>query len=149
MKPSPSQRAWTRHHREMLVIACLVVILAFVLQVRGEEKVAVAGRDSLTLPPLCFSYATFGVRCPGCGLTRSFVHLAHGNWAASWHQHRVGWFLALLVVLQIPYRILSLRHPDRPLLGNHFPRYVGYLLLVLLLANWLADLFIRGVGPPW
>lgn len=29
--------------------------------------------------PLCAMRETFGLPCPGCGLTRAFIHLAHGD----------------------------------------------------------------------
>jgi len=43
--------------------------------------------------------------CPGCGLSRSFVALSHGNLWAALRFHPLGPFLYLLCLLQIPYRI--------------------------------------------
>ena len=85
------------------------MVLSFALQVRPDERVHVGGLSGLPLPPSCASYELFRVRCPGCGLT-SFIRLAHGDLAASWRYHRIGWVLALAVVVQIPYRLLALRH---------------------------------------
>jgi hypothetical protein len=121
----------------MLVIACLVVGLSFVLKVREDQRVYPAGMQSLPLPPLCTAHSWFGVKCPGCGLTRSFIHLAHGDWSASWHTHHVGWVLALAVLLQIPYRIIGLRSKEGAPLGRLVPRLFGYFLIALLLGNWL------------
>lgn len=140
-----SPESLARKHREMLVIALLVVVLAFVLEVRSEERVGVTGFPGLTLPPLCQSYAWFGIRCPGCGMTRSFVQLAHGDLAESWRHHRLGWLLALAVVLQVPYRLLSLRRADKSALGSLFPRLFAWLLIALLLGNWLVD--VVRLGP--
>jgi len=130
--PSP------RRHREMLVIACLVVVAAFALRVRPHEQVGPEGLPGVVLPPLCLSRQWFGVPCPGCGLTRSFIHLAHGDWRSSWACHRLGWLLAGLVVLQIPYRIHGLRRPDRPLLPAWVRTWIGHGLVGLLVVNWLV-----------
>jgi hypothetical protein len=133
------ERIRRRRHREMLVISSLVVILAILLQVRPDGRVQFWLAPGLPLPESCPSYAYFGVKCPGCGLTRSFIYLAHGSWAESWHVHRIGWLLAAAVVVQFPYRILALRRPDRPLLGTTLLSLFGWALVVLLLANWLFN----------
>ncbi len=66
-----------------------------------------------------------------------FVDLANANWDGAWNHHRLGWLLVLAVLLQIPYRILSLRQPEAPLLGIWLPRIFGYTLIVALIGNWL------------
>src|ERR1051325_5280429 len=96
-----------RRHQEMLVMAALVVIGSFVLTVYPTGRVGPAGLPALLLPPLCLTQQWFGIACPGCGLTRSFIFLAHGDVAASWQVHRLGWLVAALVVLQFPYRVYS------------------------------------------
>ncbi len=126
-----------RRHGEMLVISLLVIAASLLLRVGGQDDVTVLGSPSLTLPPLCMSRELFGVSCPGCGLTRSFVELAHGQWERAATFHRVGWLLAAAVVLQIPYRIAGLRHPTGQPLGEIVPRLVGYALIAALVGNWL------------
>jgi hypothetical protein len=131
--PDPSPR----RHREVLTIACLVIAAAFVLQVRPEGRVGPALLPGVVLPPLCLSRKWFGIACPGCGLTRSFIHLAHGDWQAAWQCHRLGWLVAGLVVLQIPYRVHGLCRPRRPLLAAAARKMTGYVLLALLVVNWM------------
>jgi hypothetical protein len=145
MKPplSPEQ-IHIRRHKEMLVVALLVVILAFVLEVRPGGKVACCWLPDYPLPGTCLSHEWFGVNCPGCGLTRSIVWLAHGDWEASWHMHRVGGILALAILLQIPYRVLCLRRGGKPILGTVFPSFFGYVLIALLIGNWLFDVLCHG-----
>jgi hypothetical protein len=123
---------------EVLVIAGLIVLLALLFRVRADGRVAVAGLDDYPLPPVCVSYAWFGVKCPGCGLTRSVVYLAHGDLAASWQTHRLGWLFGVLILGQFPYRFLALKRGGRHPFGAGFPAAVGYLLLFLLFGNWLA-----------
>jgi hypothetical protein len=125
----------------MLVVAFFVVMLSFLLQVGDGGRVAYRDLPQYPLPPMCGSNAWFGVKCPGCGLTRSFIHLAHGNWAASYRCHRLGWLMAAAILLQFPYRILSIRRNRRPLLGTVFPQVFGYFLIAVLIGNWLVECF--------
>jgi hypothetical protein len=37
--------------------------------------------------PMCLLRAATGVPCPGCGLTRAFTALAHGDVASAWTYH--------------------------------------------------------------
>ena len=128
--------AW-RYHRDMLLLAIFVIVAAFGLQVLPDDQVSLRGFDQATLPPTCLTRELTGIDCPGCGLTRSFVHLAHGDFQSSWQVHHVGWLLALAVALQVPYRVYCLRG------GRHsLPAWVGTwfccVTIALLLANWVV-----------
>src|SRR5256885_15933791 len=92
--PPPPADIWAaRYHWGMLLLACFVIVAAFLLQVTPEDRVAIFGAPEAVLPHTCMTYRLLGMRCPGCGLTRSFIHLAHGDWWSSWRSHRVGWLL--------------------------------------------------------
>ena len=125
----------------MLAIACGVWVLAFAAQgaTSGPRFVSRPAHDS-PLPQACFSRSWLGLPCPGCGLTRSIIQLAQGNWRASWQEHRLGAFMAVVITLQIPYRLLALRRPDRPLLTDRWQAALGYALIAVLVGNWLVDL---------
>ena len=45
----------------------------------------------LHLPSICPFYLITGLPCPGCGLTRAFVLISHGEWRQSLAFHPVGW----------------------------------------------------------
>jgi hypothetical protein len=115
----------------LLVLSLVVFSVALALSVRGEEQVIVpvAGRP---LPGLCGSKMMLGVDCPGCGLTRCFISLAHGvgngalaagetvrgefsaagarvrgaeyNLARAWHFNPGGIVLFAVMLAQIPLR---------------------------------------------
>jgi hypothetical protein len=132
-----------RRHWEMLAISCVVVVCAFLFRVSDDgERVFVSGPWAVPLPPTCFSREALGIPCPGCGLTRSFVHLAHGHWRESWDSHHVGWLLALATVAQIPYRLCAVRCPDRPILPVRAAKAFGGVLITLLIANWTVGWFV-------
>ena len=129
-----------RRHREMLAIACVAGILAFALQELPGGQVSFRGLTRIPLPQTCFSRSWLGLKCPGCGLTRSIIHLAEGDWEASWRNHRLGSLMAVVILLQIPYRLLALRRLDRPLIGPQWQVVLAYALIALLLGNWLFEL---------
>jgi Protein of unknown function (DUF2752) len=137
--PSNGQ-ATRRRHRDMLAVAILALTGSFLLQVRTDDRVTPRFLTGWPLPPACMSQQLFGLRCPGCGMTRSFVDLAHGEWQAAWNHHRLGWVMWLTVLFQIPYRIASLRHPETPVLGKRFPGLFANLLVIALLGNWALEM---------
>ncbi len=47
---------------------------------------------------VCFFRSIVGKPCPLCGLTRSFVHAAHGQFEQAWYDHPF-WYLAATIVL--------------------------------------------------
>lgn len=48
--------------------------------------------------PLCWYHFAFGVRCPGCGLTRSLSCAVRGMWAESIAYHPLGIAVMLALV---------------------------------------------------
>jgi hypothetical protein len=77
------------------------------------------------------------MECPGCGLTRSMIHLAHGNIHQSLADHRLGWLIALAILAQFPYRLVLLRSERAAFLSERNASRVGKLLIALLVLNWL------------
>ena len=120
----------------MLVIACGVCLLSFILQVGQNGRVHPAGWSNWPVPETCFSRSLTGLSCPGCGLTRSFIDLAHGRWTESWRHHQLGWLMAFSVVAQIPYRAAALAGWCRPRQSNWALTLFGELLIAALILNW-------------
>jgi hypothetical protein len=129
-----------RRHNQILLIVGAVALLAFALKELPDGRVAFRGLLWLPLPQTCYSRSLLGLKCPGCGLTRSIIHLAEGDFDASLRSHRLGWVIALLIALQMPYRLLALRLSERELIAPHWQAAIGYALIALLLGNWLVEL---------
>lgn len=55
---------------------------------------------------------------------------------------------AALIVLQIPYRLIALRRPDRRLIPTRWLVLSGYLLIALLMGDWLFDLAVVPFASP-
>lgn len=67
-----------------------------------------------TLPqlPLCPFHAATGLPCPGCGLTRAFCAISHGEFVRAWEFNPFG-FVFYAGCLALPlWPVLRRRRPD-------------------------------------
>jgi hypothetical protein len=145
---STGRRRESHHHRQILLIACVLCLLAFVLHEVPGGRVAVRGLPAFPLPQTCASRICLGLKCPGCGLTRSMIHLAEGDWRASWHSHRLGGLLAFVIAFQIPFRLYALRRPERPLFSARCHIVMLYALIALVVGNWMVDVAAGRLSSP-
>ncbi len=129
-----------RRHWGMLWLSVAIVAGALVLQVGASGRVAPDGLPALALPELCGSRLWFGVECPGCGLTRSLIALAAGDLAASVSYNRVGWVMALAVLLQFPYRVWALRELRGRVVERDWPTWFGRALIAALIGSWIGTM---------
>jgi len=128
----------------VLLAGCVaLVVVSSVISV-NHGKVTLDPEGELQLPTVCGFKRLTGMDCPSCGLTRSFVAMAHLDPGAAWSFHRLGPFAFTFVLLQIPYRVLRLASATFARRTDHgdFPANVGVLLVlfVLLVANWIFNL---------
>ncbi|MEZ4235948.1 MAG: DUF2752 domain-containing protein [Myxococcota bacterium] len=84
-----------------LLVACAAILVAAALMSPSTETLTLFGHP---IPVMCTFRRLTGWSCPGCGLTRSFVFLAHGRFAAAWVMNPLGPFGFAWVIAQIPYR---------------------------------------------
>ena len=87
--PGRLPRPGTLHHWTFLVIACVVVVASLSFTVRGREQVIVPVLNR-ALPGTCTFRRITGFPCPGCGLTRSFISIAHGQFVDAWRFNPAG-----------------------------------------------------------
>lgn len=130
------------HDMTMLCIAVAVLVLSFALQVRTDQRVELLGLSGFHAPEMCGSRLCLGIECPGCGLTRSFIRLANGDWSSAIALNRVAPLLALAVLAQIPYRLAMLLGwpPARRFAKSVWANAVGWVLIVALFGNWFLKL---------
>ena len=131
------------NHIVYLALSLLFVLLPFAMEL-GPAKSALSLFGRWRLPSSCMTEQWFSSKCPGCGLTRSFVAVAYGQWRASLAYHRLGLLLYAFFVSQVGFRIYALCRLDRPL-----PRRVqsiqyilGMTMVAALLLNWGIGLFL-------
>ncbi len=94
--------------RVIMLVASLITLASLLLD-PSDSAVALFGWN---VPPLCLWTNLFGVECWGCGLTRSFTFMGHGDLEGAFRLHRLGPGLYGLVAAQIPYRLWRLRPPQ-------------------------------------
>lgn len=134
------QSQWT-----VLIASSVVIGLALLLSVPGtarEEDVIVPILNR-PLPPLCSSKILFDRECPGCGLTRCFISMAHGDFARAWLFNPAGVYFFLLVLAQIPYRTWQLSRLYRGKESYRDNRLFGflYVLMALMLVQFFTMTF--------
>lgn len=76
----------------------------------------------------CVYKNLFGIPCPGCGMTRSYLHVLEGNWKAAFEDHPLFLFVPVIIIISVVLWIKPLT-----------PRWNHVLSTVLL---FIAALFI-------
>ncbi len=126
-----------------LILSALILAASFFLRLPQDGKIYLPFVEGVAVPGLCHSRELLGIPCPGCGLTRCFVSLAHGQLVRAWQFNPAGILLFAFLVFQIPYRVVQLcqiHAGRRPwYLGNM--NWFGYLVLAILLAQWTFRVF--------
>ena len=91
------------------------------------------------LPGTCSFRRFTGFPCPGCGLTRSFISIAHGQLVDAWRFNPAGIVFFAVVVFQIPYRVLQISRIRRGLAEHRLAadNWVLVGLVVIMLAQWI------------
>ena len=62
--------------------------------------------------PLCGFRATTGLPCSGCGLTRAFCAIAHGQFAQAWAFNPFGYVFFAITMVCLASPVLVRMHPD-------------------------------------
>lgn len=102
------ERTARRWHLSVLLVATVTVVLAFALRVRADQRVELRWLPGYSAPEMCPWRTWTNLDCPACGLTRGFIRIAEGNFSAAMSLNRVSLLLAVVVLLQFPYRLLML-----------------------------------------
>jgi Protein of unknown function (DUF2752) len=137
----PAPRASSLHW-DILLICTGVVLASVVLDVDTYGRMVLPFLPSHPLPATCLTRVLFHVHCPTCGLTRSFIAMAHGEWAEALRFHRLGPFLFAFVFLQVPVRAYAILRgiPPGRLLPRTLGRLVPWLIIGAFIVNWAYDL---------
>jgi hypothetical protein len=115
----------------------ILIIVTFLL-----FKNSVIGILNL-LPHFCLIDKLFSVECPFCGTTRAFCELANGNINKALILSFPSLFVALFFSLQIPLRLISLLKGSFHTKINILSKYLGGIILLLILTSWVINLFIK------
>ena len=79
----------------------------------------------------CLLKTLFRIPCPGCGMTRAYVSLLHGDILQAFQWHPMFWSLPLLIVFYF-------------LDGKLFKqRWLNHTVLILVFAGFFAQWLVR------
>lgn len=137
--PRLDRRHQLRHQLIFLGIAVAILVLAFSLRIDQTGRVVVPVVD-VRLPESCTFRRLSGVDCAGCGMTRSMIVLADGDWRRAVRYHTLGIPLFLLIVGQVPFRswqIARIRRGQAPVEWNWF-NWIVWLFILVLALHWVA-----------
>ena len=90
---------------------------------------------------ICMLHRITGIPCPGCGLTRAFCAISHGNFTAAWHFNPFG-FLFYAGFLAVPFwAAWKWRNPARRMLSERNRNKVWTAMLFICLAMIAHDIW--------
>jgi hypothetical protein len=146
-----SPRRSRTDHLWILAAALTALVGSFVLQPSGTGNLCLHApvlNVKVILPDTCFSRRVLGVSCPGCGLTRSFVAMARGDFAGSFSYNPMGPVLFIICLAQVPYRIIQYaglwRERATWLRTERLLAAVIWIVAVGLIMCWLAKIVYLG-----
>lgn len=143
LQQQPPRRADPMFQWTILALCTGATLAALLLSAPGRSSVVVPFLN-YPLPELCAWKRFSGVGCPGCGLTRCFISMAHGDVVRAFQFNPAGVPLFVLMVLQIPYRIVQLRRIKRGLAELQW-RWMGVVcgsIPALLIGQWVIRLLL-------
>lgn len=134
--PSGEPPASLRRHWKVLLICGAMLLLAVALRLNSRGDVLLPYMAGPPLPSACLTRQLLHMDCPGCGMTRSFIAMAHGQASLASSYHRLGPVLFLYVLLQLPLQayVLLTGRTDRLVLQ---PRHAAAVIWAFVIALWL------------
>ena len=102
------EKQFIKEQQIQFIIAVLIILLSLILK-PGNSQDDRATIFGFKTPILCLHRLIYNQPCAGCGLTRSFVCIGHGDFEKAYSYHKLGIPLYILVILQIPIRIYLLK----------------------------------------
>jgi len=144
-EPTANQQS-ERAHWVWLLASAFVLAAAGLFVLVDDQRVGV-GSSQLVLPGTCVSRYAFGFPCPACGMTRSFVALAHGEPLRACAFNPAGVLLFALIALQLPWRTAQIwriraGHAEWDEAWLHWAVGLSAIALVL---QWI----VRLAAPGW
>jgi hypothetical protein len=125
-------------HCFLLAIGVIVVALSMLMRTTGQTAVFLPGFDR-PLPPSCTTQVLFGLDCPGCGMTRAFISIGHGQFQQAWRFNAASFVVYPFIAVQIPWNLLQIgmllwrkRAIELP-----YVYWLPVLVAIVLMMHWL------------
>lgn len=121
-------------HVIVLIASLSILFAAAVLHIHNGDRVSLSPGGQL-LPEICMFKIATGLPCMGCGLTRSVISCARGDFAAAANYNSVGIAFFVLVLSQIPIRLGQIA---RLRAGKKAWRLPSFMWVFFPLLGWMA-----------
>ena len=128
-------------HLVLLLISAGILLAAFVLKTDGLAVYLPLLNQPL--PEACVLRRLTGLSCPGCGLTRCFISLAHGEISSAWSYNPAGLWLFAVIASQIPlrsYQLWRIYRGRSELVLHNLGAIALALFAVILVVQWVLRL---------
>jgi len=141
---SENARGWLMFYHGLLALVSIgVIVMAATMRSEGPSDVFLPGMK-VALPELCLTKSILKIPCPGCGMTRSFIAIAHGQWRRAWDFNPVSFLMFAFIAGQVPWRLWQIRR-----IRNHQEElnpvifFIPMMVMVVLLfAQWIVKIVI-------
>jgi len=120
----------------------LVLITSLILKPEGTSGIKLFGKD---IPSVCLFYNLTGYPDLGCGLTRSFVNMAHFHLKDAFYSHFLGpaVFVGFLFAgAYLTYRILGGRKKLKISMSALPAIAITVLIMLAAIAAWIVKLYV-------
>jgi len=138
----------TRAQRGLLLVLAMVVLSLLMVAWRLKpDRRGFGTHEQLGLPP-CATRRLFGIRCPSCGMTTSWVYLVHGHVRHAAASNMGGTLLGVMAILGLPWLLLSAAtgHWIWVCPTAHVGLVVSTVVVMTTLADWLTRWWLGWAG---
>ncbi|MEL7497394.1 MAG: DUF2752 domain-containing protein [Planctomycetota bacterium] len=136
--PAKTVRQHLTVHVTFLVMAVVVITMSFLMRSEGPNNVFLPG-SIVPMPESCYSKRLMGIDCPGCGLTRAFISISHGEFSRAWRFNSASFIVYLFCLVQIPWNTMQiyLLWTRKRALELNYVFYAPILMVIVLGLHWL------------
>ncbi len=127
-----------REHFGLIWLCGLPILTSFLLRV--ENGRAIFPIIDQGFSSLCLFQNLLGIDCPFCGLSRSFIEIAHFNFSQAINYNGAGVAFFLFLIFQIFYRAYLMLRPYRRTPSQKLTMIPLYLLLAAVFGQWALKL---------
>ena len=126
-------------HLAFFLAALFIIVMSFAMSVAGTKFVYLPGA-LLPMPESCTSKMLLGIDCPGCGMTRAFISISHGQFVHAWNFNPASFVAYLFVAVQLPWQILQMWRiwQRRPPIDNLWIYFLPVVMVVAMISQWLV-----------
>ena len=130
-------------HLTFFVLALLVVVMSIAMTVKGTRFVYLPGAI-FPMPDSCTSKMLFGIECPGCGMTRAFISISHGEFLRAWNFNPASFLAYLFVAGQLPWRLIQMRllWNQRPSIESNWAYVLPILMATSMVIQWICRILL-------